>query len=215
MTVLFQSDFEDTTGQGTLVVPNGMAGWTYDTSSWLVFEASLVSLTAVNGTRVCGRDSNLDRGYYTAGGLIGNQAVRSAAKFQSHATPQVIGHLLRYVSSSSYYFVYTETDGSSLRVKIVLYQGGSTTLATSSYVLACSVGDVIHHESKIVGTTIESRIWKNSESRPSTATVTVTDSTISTGYPGLIKIGVLGYAAADKAHGWKLVVFADFDVDSF
>lgn len=198
MTVLFQSDFEDTAGQGTVVVPTGMAGWAYDTASWLVFEASLVSLTAVNGTRVCGRDANLDTGYYTTSGAISNQAVRHAAKWQSHATPQVIGHLLRRETPNKFYFVYPETDGSSLRVKVVKFEGGSTEIATSSYVLVCSVGDVVHHESKIVGTTIESRIWKNSESRPSTATVSVTDSTISTGYPGLIKIGATGYAAADQ-----------------
>ncbi len=198
MTVLFNSDFEDTAGSGTLSIPSGMAGWVSGASTWQVFEASLVSLTAVNGTRVCGRDAHLDNAYYTASGSLTDQAVRHASKWQSHGSPQVIGHILRKVDANNFYYAYPETDGANLRCKIVIYQSGSTTLATSSYSLAVSVGDVIHHETKIVGTSIESRIWKNSDARPSTATVTATDSTLSSGYPGLIKVGGSNYAAADQ-----------------
>ena len=196
MAVLFQSDFEDSSG--TIVVPNGAAGFTVD-GQYLVFDASIVSLTAVSGARIMASSDTPDRARYTASGSLTGQAVRHASKWQSHSTPHVSGHVLRYVDASSYYYVYPQTDGSSLRLIAFRYEGGSTQIAVTSYVLPCSVGDVIHHESKMVGTTIESRIWKNSESRPSTATLSVTDSTYSSGYPGLVKIGAGGtYAAVDQ-----------------
>ena len=197
MTVLFNSDFEDSSG--TVTVPTGMAGWAFSAGAWIVFNASIVSLTAVNGSRVSGGADTNDNVYYTSSGLITDQAIRHASKWQSHATPQVVGHIIRRVDANNFYYAYPETDGANLRCTIVRYQSGSTTLATSSYSLAVSVGDVIHHETKIVGTSIESRIWKNSDARPSTATVTATDSAFSSGYPGMIKRGAGSYyAAADQ-----------------
>lgn len=200
MTVLFQSDFESSSG--TIAHTTGMPGWASDAANWLVFDASVVSLTAVNGARIFGSSDNFERLYYSASGTLTDQAIRHAAKWQSHAAPHVIGHLLRRETSTKYYYTIVETDGSALRVRIALYDGGSTDLATSSYGLTCSVGDVIHHETKMVGTTIESRIWKNSESRPSTATASATNSTISSGYPGAVKVGANSYYAV----GDQLVV---------
>jgi hypothetical protein len=197
MTVLFQSDFEDSSG--TIIVPEGAPGWTVPLGQYLVLDASVVSLPAVSGARVMAASDTPDKATYTAAGSLTNQAIRHAAKWQSHTAPQVEGHLLRYVSSMAYYYIYPETNGSSLRLSINYYDGGNNVLGTSGYVLACAVGDVIHHESSMVGTTIESRIWKNSEPRPAAATVSATSSGISSGHPGLVKFGVTGtYALADQ-----------------
>lgn len=182
MTVLFNSDLESyTNGQS-------ITGWALAQGSGMqATQTSIVSMASVSGTMSYGRNSVSDTAVYTASGVLTDQAVRTDhMDLVSSTGPVFVGGVLRSNSSAtSAYRTYVETNGTSLRVTIAAYASGSTVLASSGYTFTCVGTDVVHFESKVVGSVLEARIWKNSAARPSTPTVTATDSTFASGYPGL------------------------------
>ena len=185
MTVLYSNNFDS--GSGTLNPAPGFA-----TAMGAGLREQAVSSTEyVSASRAIGANGFGDCAYVAAGGEIGDRAVRTAIKWNSqHATPTYMGHLLRFNNGNRYYATHIFTNGTdSIKVFVYKYDGGYSEIATSGFVLAVSAGDVVHHESKVSGTTIESRIWKNAEPRPATPTVSVTDvsSPFYSGYAGLHK----------------------------
>lgn len=195
MTVLYTNNWDAT--------PNGLpADFTIAMGSGLyVVEASAAGLVAVSGTKIVGRNSNNDAGYHTATGVIGNSAIRTDFCLNSlnPTTLQHVAHVLRGSAtfSTSYWFQLI-SDGSTLGAMITDYSNGSTTLTPLVYGISASVGDVVHMESKAIGSVLECRVWVGSAARPTAPTCTVTNTSYATGYVGLIKIGPFNWAGADN-----------------
>ena len=203
MTVLFSDNFDS--GSGTL---NPSPGFTTALGAGLRSEG-VGANTYVSASRAIGANGFGDCAYVAAAGEIGDKAVRTAFKWNSqHATATYMGHLLRFNNGNRYYTTQVFTNGTdSIKIFVYKYDGGYSEIASSGFVLAVSAGDVVHHESKVSGTTIESRIWKNSEPRPATPTVSVTDVTdpFYSGYAGLHK----GWSEASTAAYCDDVVITD------
>lgn len=192
MTALYTENFDSLAG-------GAAPGWTTLVGDGLqVATASTVGLTAVSEANGFGKNSDGDAAYYATTGAIGDQAIRSAAKWVTHSSPKWVDHLIRVVNSSNFYIVGITTDGSAnLGVSFYKYASGYTLLGESSKTVACSVGDTVHHETKMIGSNLEVRVWTNANPRPTTATYTFSDSSFSTGYLGLRKGGGFGWAVAD------------------
>lgn len=191
MTVLYSSDFES--GDS-----NPAAGWTtLNGSGMQVFQASVVSLVAPRGTRIIGRNSLGDSATCNAvASPIGNQAMRMAYRVNSMADLRIVGPMLRTQSNIRHYRFLLESDGTNLTGRIVKYDNGSFTLATSPGI-AAATGDVIHIEAYAIGSTLSMYFWKAGQSKPVSPNVTVTDTSYPTGLIGLIKTGSSGYGLAD------------------
>ena len=162
--------------------------------------ASVWTRTAVSGTRVIGRGGDGDSAVYSPAGALTDQAIRTAQKWVSHSAPAVIESLLRNVTTSAYEgyrLLITSNGSSSITGKIYLYQGTHTLLATAAAAVTIAIGDVLHTEFKVVGTSLEGRLWINSDARPSSATVSVTNAVIASGYAGLRPGYSNGWSVAD------------------
>lgn len=193
MAVLYSHDFEAESHLATLAAFTALGG----TSNYIVLdEGSFGAMPAARGVKSYAAADNIDRNYWNGGSAIGDQGMRTASYL---IAGHYVGHMLRVDSSVSdrgYWLYYTLSAG-NLTVFMAARDGGETA-ATSGGSVAASAGDVVHFESLAIGTTLEARVWVNSDSRPSTATLSWTRSDHSTGKQGLIKIGASGtYASAD------------------
>lgn len=182
MTVLYSRDFESDSHLATLAAFTTSTG-----ANWIVLGSSYAPSPAARGTNRYGSADNGDLNYYNGNTSLGNQAIRTASKIVSG---NYVAHVLRMnTTTRGRYHIYPEWNGTHLRVNIVEHDGSSTIqTVSSSYDVAYAAGDVLHMESSAVGTTIETRIWVNSASRPSSPTATLTDATYATGAVGLLRV---------------------------
>lgn len=193
MTVLYSYDFEAESHLATLAAFTALGG----TSNYIVLdEGSFGAMPAARGVKSYAAADSIDRNYWNGGSAIGDQGMRTASYL---IAGHYIGHMLRVDSSVAdrgYWLYYTLSAG-NLTAFIDVRDGGSAA-STSGGSVPASAGDVVHMESLAIGTTLEVRLWVNSDPRPSTATLAWTRSDHSTGRQGLIKIGTSGtYASAD------------------
>lgn len=185
MTVLFSTDCESYADGTQLTNFSNSNG-----NGMLVLVTSGFSQSSVSGTKSYGRQGPGDSAVYTGSGPIGNTAIRSAGFMTSLATGRFVGHILRASDSTNSnlaaYRSFVQSDGTNLTLQLIKYVSGSTVLASFTTNLAPGPTDVIHFESKMIGTTLEARVWLNSTARPSAAMISVVDADYATGYPGFI-----------------------------
>lgn len=193
MTVLYSNDFESPSHGATLAAFTALGV----SSAFIVIDqGSFGAMPAARGVKSYAHSESVERNYWNGGSAIGDQGMRTASKL---IAGHYMGHMLRVdsaVADRGYWFYYTLSAG-NLTAFMDSRDAGSIA-STSGGSVAASAGDVVHMESLAIGTSLEIRLWTNSNSRPSTATLSWTRSDHSTGKQGLIKIGSNGtYASAD------------------
>lgn len=195
MTVLYSNDFEAVSHLAKVAALPTVTG---SSDGFIALnEVTFPAAQAPRGTISYGSADSGDRCYWSGDTALTDQAVRTASILISGS---YLGHMLRAQTGSAdrSYLIYPELSGGNLRISIDIRDGGSLGLTSSSYSVPATAGDVLHMESRAVGTTIESRIWVNGDARPSTATISVTASNYASGAAGLYRaLGGGTYAVAD------------------
>lgn len=183
MTVLYSNDFE--------------AASTGDQSEWPMLAGNRLQVlgalgpgTPARGTKGFGRNNDGDASYWNGNTSLTDTAIRSAQKLNTGMGSH-ISHLHRAstVSSDAYIRFRVSLTSTTATAIIDVRNTGAVALATAAGSLSITAGDTLHMESSSVGTLHSFRIWKNSESRPASPSVTLTDATHSSGVAGLRKVG--------------------------
>lgn len=186
MALLFQSNFDS--GSGTQTPPTGFTVFLGNPD--ILRSEDLDTSWVASGIRGIGSNVAGANAYVTVVNQIGDVAIRTSTKIKNQLVePSFIDLLLRSDwTTTNTYISQLWTDGTGISVNIAKLVGGvNTGLANSGYIVSCVVGDVIHHEAKAVGSTLEVRIWKNATARPVLPTLTTTDTSHTIGYVGLEK----------------------------
>ncbi len=186
MTVLYSSDLEG------LTVGAALSGWATARGAG----AQVRSDSPVRGTRAYGRDSDQDAAYWTGNTGLGAQCIRHA---QINNGSHYMGAILRAQggSANQAYWCGILNSGGSLKLSVRVYDFGGVSYDESGSVFASVNGDVLHFEARAVGSTVELRLWRNSEARPSTASMTKATSQFSTGAVGVMKFGSFAWSTCD------------------
>lgn len=191
MTVLYSNDFEAETTSAAL--PN----WeTRGGVGLIVYAGTTGSAVPISGTKHYGRNSNNDSSFWTGGWSLTDQAVRCAQSLMSNGSS--IGIVLRAAWTDQNYYCFFTFDGSNIWANIDIRNNGRVSLHTAASGVAGTAGDVVHTEARAVGTSIEYRVWVNSDARPSAATVSVTNGLYTSGAPGLRKYNTTNHASVDN-----------------
>src|SRR5436190_19215278 len=187
MTILAQSDFEsDSVGS----LP---AGWTAVVGTWAIgtIEPATGSKTLVNTSNVF---KDLIR--YTGVSASADQvfSIITRAITQNYNSFGVMARL--NPSGKSGYAVsleYGETAGEYTIQISKQDDTGAISLISSRIIISGSIttGSYYNVEIKAIGSTIEGRFWPSGGSRPATASVSVVDTTYTSGLPGLLRINAL------------------------
>lgn len=200
MTIKYNSNLDAETAGGA-----ALPGWAAIGGGYSVRVASAISRVAISGANVYAASSDADTSLYTAGGVLTDQAIRTAIRVPAlDATNYCAsGHILRSSVASdvdvSQYYVSPETNGTAIRLSIISRSvGAASVLSSSGYTLSPSPTDTVHFESKAVGNVIESRMWLNSDPRPAAPTVTATNSVVGSGYAGVRHKGAFAWDVVDN-----------------
>lgn len=191
MTTLYTSNFDAlTAGQ---IAP----GWTAKVGTWAVGETSPVS-----GTQSFGSTSNADGDFalYTGVAARADMKVNLSCKLTSLPSEGNNNYYVALRMDSGYtagYLVACETTENRLRLYKrngagFIVASGDTAFAFGSW----ASGDTLMIEASVVGTTIEARAWKSTESRPASPSATWNDASYASGYAGLYRAGMSKPAAA-------------------
>lgn len=195
MTTLYTSNLDSETS-GAIAT-----GWTAISGTWQVGTNFPVS-----GAQTFGSTTNVDaqKSVYTAGSSAqANQAFSVTFAYngatRSFGCPLVRcnaagtnGYLTLLDPSTGLLRIYRQTGGAFTQ----LVQGASGATAGNTYTLEISA----------VGSALEARIWLTSGSRPSTATLSITDATHTTGTAGLYWVK---NAAATQVGGVDNLLWTD------
>lgn len=201
MTVTYQSNF-DALADGVIsdfIDPNG---------SPFSVATGATGYLPTSGAKVYKASSVGDSCVYTPPGATSNQAIRFTQKIGALAAgdnQNSVGAILRSTTTTQVayrLFILSNAGNTSLIARIAKYTSGQTTLATSGDLFTASTSDVIHLEASATGTTttvLELRVWKNSDARPASPTVTYTDTSTphQTGYAGVRKHGTFANTGCD------------------
>lgn len=182
MTVLYSNDFEGLTHLSTIPAFTNAGG-----GNFIVLGPTFSPAPPARGQYRYGAPDNADQNYWNGNTALTNLAMRHATKVEAGA---YIAHCLRYnTTTGAAYRTYYEWDGINLRGTIAKWDGASTVSTQQSiYSVPYASGDVLHMESRAVGSTIELRLWTNSGARPASPLVTMTDSAYTTGAAGLRRV---------------------------
>ncbi len=197
----FTTNFDDAT--------DGTAGGLVSVSGdGLVRTAASISVTPISGLKIVSASNEGAGSVYTAGGAIGDQAVRFATRIAtlSSASYRALGPVVRAnVDFSNHYRGVLETNGTSLKASIQLYSTGGTNLISSTNAFAPAPSDIVHMELKAIGTLLTFRCWLNSNTPPTAAVssatevyVSATNSTHTTGFGGMRHNGTFNHAIGDN-----------------
>lgn len=185
MTRLYSNDFE-------ALAPGAIpTGWTTIQGSDLIAYTN----NPAAGTKCLQGANDGDAALYTTPSAIADQALRIDTKLVDQGAG-VYHHAQLIVRGSvtpAYYMCTPVISGGNLSVQMYKYSGGYTLLGTSGTLLTVSNGDILHHEFRAVGTTLSCYVWKNSNSKPGSASYSLTDASIASGKPG-IRMGKTGYS---------------------
>lgn len=192
MTLLLSNNFDAET------VNAALPGWaTANGGGMAVYNVGTTGLAAVSAPNTYGTNNDDAAVTCTTVGAITDQGIRYVLRVNSMSDFRHIFALLRWTSFTQSYAVYTESNGTGLRLNIFKY-GPQSVLASSGYISAAA-GDLLHLEATVVGQTIEARLWPFSGARPSTPSVTFTDAGgYTSGRVGLRKMGSFGHAIIDN-----------------
>lgn len=195
MTRLYNEDLESYDHVDTLAefTPVGTG------SAFIVLDATISppAWLAARGTKSYGAADSRDANYWNGDTALTNQAIRTATVLKAGA---YLGHSLRIQlgGADRCYLCYFDLSAGNLRATIDKRDSSSVAETSSSYSIPAVAGDIVHMESRAVGTAIECRVWVNSAARPSTPTVSITDGTWTVGAIGLRRvIGGSIYVTAD------------------
>jgi chitodextrinase len=181
MTVLHSNNFEaEANGALTGWATQGGVGLTVTT-------ANSVQGVPVQGTKHFGTNSDGDASRWESGGALTDQAVRFAQRWSSSAS---IGALLRAQTTLADrgVLMLAQESGGNLRGNILVRDNGTVSQAQSLYNVPVAAGDLVHLEARVVGNVFELRIWTNSNARPSSATISLTSTTWTSGRAALRQI---------------------------
>ena len=184
MSTLYHEDFESYANSAVVPALTTLGG-----SGLLVRDSSFA--TPVQGTKAYG-SADADSAYCNTVAAQADCVLRISQRLV--AGTNCIGHVLRanVASADFHYWFLHEYDGANLRGTTYMRAGRLITSASSTYNVPASVGDIIHTANRCVGTTLEFRVWVNSAAKPASPTVTLTDSTFSSGRFGLRRFGTYG-----------------------
>lgn len=196
MALLYSNTFQSVAHLGTVADFTTVVG-----PAWIVLDQDdFPAAPSSEGDRSYGSADTNDLIYCNAVSALGDQAILTSSILL--ASGAKVAHSVRMSTTlDESYQTYFELSGGNLRASIDKRASGSAGVTSSSYNVAATTGDVIHHETSVVGNVIEARIWVNGNSRPSSATVSLTDSTYATGRVGLKRVTGSGvYSSVGEIH---------------
>lgn len=185
MTVLYTTNFDGGTA-GTLP-----SGWTSVSGGWAARTAG-----AVSGTLALAPSETSDsRVVIATGAQTADGTLLYKTRYQAGAIPSPIfradatfsnGYVIALNANNGDALLFTRTNGNFSQV------GGKGSTLPSGL----SAGDILNIEVSFVGTTIEYRVWKDSVSRPSTASASFTNSAFTAaGYTGVYQANLSAVTA--------------------
>lgn len=200
MTKLYSSNFDaDTDGS----IPTGWA--TKAGAGYFVQPGTTGGNVLISGAKAYIAANPGDETLYTGTGALTDQGIRSAIRINElGANFRAASHIIRMNTSpgalsNGYACVFTNPGGNSLSLTIQKVVGGTgSDLATAATGLTPTSTDVVHFETISVSNVIECRVWLNSATRPTSPTVTATDSTYPSGYIGMRHEGASAWGVADN-----------------
>lgn len=191
MAVLYSNDFELETVGGVV------SGFTTLIGSNFTAQTASTPANPARGAKGFGRNSNGDSCYWSGNTAITNTGMRTAQKLNT-GVGSLISHLHRIGAGTDIFIRFKlEYSGGNMRISVEIRNNAAGALVSSGYSLAVVAGDVLHCETLSVGNVHEGRVWINSTTRPSSPTITLTDSTLSAGAAGLMKLGVFEASMTD------------------
>lgn len=197
MTVLFQTSFEsDATG----ALPTG---WSNINGAWSVSATDPV--TGSNGL-IC--SSNTGGNVVTYSGVAAQtiQKLTTSQKLvisppQTTGADNYKGPIIRCAADGSTGYLFLPKSEFTLQgnISFIAYKingvGSYAQISVSSALTGFQLGDVLVTEVIANGTTVELRAWKSTGTRPSTPTLSITDSSYTSGHFGYFN-SVAGGSAA-------------------
>lgn len=192
MTVLYSNDFEAT-------ATGALSGFTQVNGGAVVTNGTNGPAGPVRGTKSLMMASDGDGCSLTAESTRTDQAVRTAQKYVATSMVQNVLRASGTNGAKGYWCLYEkDPSGNNIRARILVRDSALITSAEGAYDIVVSAGQVVHMESRVVGTTIEHRVWVGSgTARPSSPTVSLTNSLHASGMPGVRKAGSFEWTAVD------------------
>lgn len=187
MAVLYTEDFEST-ANGSLP-----SGWVSAVGTWVVGTTEPGA-----GTKALNNTSNAYKDYarYDTLGSRADMSVQITTRAMAQNYNAICPMARLSNADTSAYVCSLEYGELANTFSLQLYRlnaAGNITLLGSRVDLTGLItsGDFYNIEIRVVGTSIEGRYWAITGNRPSTATVSTVDSTLTAGYPGIYRINAL------------------------
>jgi len=178
MSTLYSSNFDSAT-VGALP-----SGWQAVAGTWTV-----QALNPVSGANAFGCSNHLFGGevIYTGIQLRADMGIIATRKAGTTLDP--MGYVVRSdTAGMNYYYaiVGPAATAGKLQVTVGYVQGGyADTLSDTATTVDWANGDTLYTRFECIGTAIKVYLWRNAESMPGTATVSLTNGYVTAGYAGL------------------------------